>query len=88
VAALCAGVGARGGELLELAGLEAGGLGVLADGTLIRALEVGAVNPLLRDEETVAQLSERFHRLLARIPGARVAGVLCDQPAAGCAGIV
>jgi hypothetical protein len=56
------------GELLELAGLEAGGLGVLADGTLIRALEVGAVNPLLKDEETVAQLSERFHRLLARIP--------------------
>lgn len=56
------------GDLLDLVALTPEGLGVLKDGTLVRALEVEALNPLVEDEARVEQLSKQLHHVNIRIP--------------------
>lgn len=56
------------GSLVPLARVEADGLAVLEDGTLVRGFEVQPLNALVLDEDAVEQLAGQAHKLLARIP--------------------
>jgi hypothetical protein len=56
------------GELLDLVALTPDGLAVLADGTMLRALETRAVNPLVMDAARVEQLARQLHAVNSRVP--------------------
>lgn len=60
--------GAYVGDLVPVAAVEADGLVLLVDGTLVRAFEVSPINALVLDEQAVEQMAGQAHRLLARVP--------------------
>lgn len=55
------------GELLGVVAIAPDGLAVMHDGSLLRALEVGAVNPLVMDPERAERVSRSFTQLASRI---------------------
>jgi len=62
------GGGATAGDLLGLAAIEPDGLMVAEDGTYVRALEVGTVNPLVLDQSEGERVSQAFAQVVARLP--------------------
>jgi DNA helicase HerA-like ATPase len=59
---------ATAGDLLGLAAIEPDGLMVAEDGTYVRALEVGTVNPLVLDQTEGERVSQAFGQVAARLP--------------------
>src|ERR1022692_4180579 len=59
---------ATAGDLLGLAAIEPDGLIVREDGTYVRALEVGTVNPLVLDQGEAERVSQAFAQVVARLP--------------------
>ncbi|HLB21351.1 MAG TPA: hypothetical protein VK605_04540 [Solirubrobacteraceae bacterium] len=55
-------------ELLGVAAIDAEGLLVREDGTYVRYLEVGCVNPLVVEQAEAERISEAFGQLAARLP--------------------
>jgi hypothetical protein len=55
-------------ELLGVAAIDADGLLVREDGTYVRYLEVGSVNPLVVDQAEGERISAAFGQLAARLP--------------------
>jgi hypothetical protein len=60
--------GSTAGNLLGLAAIEPDGLMVAEDGTYVRALEVGTVNPLVLDQAEGERVSQAFVQVAARLP--------------------
>lgn len=60
--------GATAGDLLGLAAIEPDGLIVREDGTYVRALQVGTVNPLVLDQAEAERVSQAFAQVVARLP--------------------
>ena len=58
----------RASELLGVAAIEPDGLLIREDGTYVRYLEVGTVNPLAVDRSEGEQLSSAFAQIRARLP--------------------
>lgn len=56
------------GDLLDLVALTPDGVGVMEDGSIVRALEVESLNPLVEDEARVEQLSRQLHAVNTRVP--------------------
>ena len=54
--------------LLDVAAIEPDGLLVREDGTYVRALEVGAVNPLVLEPAEGERVSAAFGQVAARLP--------------------
>ena len=59
---------ASAGDLLGVAAIEPDGLLVREDGTYVRALEVGAVNPLVLEPAEGERVSAAFGQVAARLP--------------------
>ena len=59
---------ATAGDLLGLAAIQPDGLMVREDGTYIRVLQVGAVNPLVLDQAEGERVSQAFAQVAARLP--------------------
>ena len=59
---------ATAGDLLGVAAIEPDGLLVREDGTYVRALEVGAVNPLVLEPAEGERVSAAFGQVAARLP--------------------
>ena len=56
------------GDLLGVAAIEPDGLLVREDGTYVRILEVGVVNPLVLDQAEGERVSAAFGQVAARLP--------------------
>jgi DNA helicase HerA-like ATPase len=55
-------------ELLRVAAIEPGGLLIAEDGSYVRYLEVGVVNPLVLDPAECERISQAFSQIAARLP--------------------
>ena len=55
-------------DLLGVAAIEPDGLLIAQDGTYVRYLEVGAVNPLVLDQAEGERISAAFAQIAARLP--------------------
>lgn len=58
----------RASDLLEVAAIEPDGLLIRKDGSYVRYLEVGTVNPLVVEESHGEQISAAFAQIAARLP--------------------
>src|SRR5271155_5627613 len=56
------------GDLLGIAAIEPDGLLVREDGTYVRVLEVGVVNPLVLDQAEGERVASAFGQVAARLP--------------------